>query len=114
MTELVRTIAHLETLALNCCVDKFPIDAIRKHGSGLRVLEVREYDGMVHLSLRENRVPTLSLRALLEVTSCCPNIMELALDLEQGIMVRKALINELYPKSRSVDTDRKLFSRPVS
>lgn len=88
MTKLVRTISHLETLSLHCCVEEFPIDAIRKHGLSLRHLWLREYDGIVHRPLRQSRVPTLSLHALLEIQSFCPNAMELGLDLDQGMMVR--------------------------
>lgn len=88
MTDLVRAIHSLETLSLNCSVEKFHIEAIRKHGPGLRTLCLREYEGIVHQPLRQSRVPTLSLHAFLEILSFCPNIMELALDLDQGIMVR--------------------------
>lgn len=90
MTELVRTVHCLETLSLNCSVEKFPIDAIRKHGPGLRALWLREYDGLVHRPLRQSRVPTLSLHAFLEILSSCPHITDLALDLDQGMMVRKS------------------------
>ena len=88
MTELVRAIDSLENLSLNCCVEKFPIEAIRKHGPRLRSLCLREYDGIVHRPLRQSRVPTLTLHAFLEILSFCPSLMELALDLDQGIMVR--------------------------
>ena len=162
MAELVKAIDSLENLSLNCCVEKFPIEAIRKHGPGLRSLCLREYDGIVHRPLRQSRyvhfgvissclvanlghttpvysqfgvfspcsvstleaarqrtqaniysysqtcltspvflplikqcslrnlrrVPTLSLHAFLEILTFCPNLMELALDLDQGIMVR--------------------------
>lgn len=91
MVNLVRAIESLEELSLNCHVHMFPIDAIRKHGPGLRLLCLREYDGIVHRPLRQSRVPTLSLHALLEIQSCCPNVMELALDLDQGMMVRTPL-----------------------
>ena len=87
MTNLVRAINSLETLSLNCSVEIFPIEAIQKHGPVLRVLRLREYDGIVYRPLRQSRVPTLSLHALLQIQSCCPNIMELALDLDQGMMV---------------------------
>lgn len=89
MTELVRGIHSLEMLSINCSVNMFPIGAIRKHGPDLRVLWLRELDGVVHRPLRQNRVPTLSLHALLEIQSCCRSVMELALDLDQGMMVRK-------------------------
>ena len=102
MIQLVRAIQSLEILSLNCHVEMFPMDAIRKHGSGLTELCLREYDGIVHRPLRQNRVPTLSLHALLEIQSCCPNVMELALDLDQGMMVRKILCGEAYSKSFSV------------
>ena len=91
MTELVKAIHILERLSINCSVEKFPIDALRKHGPGLRVLCLREFDGVVPRSLRQNRVPTLSLHALLGIQSCCPNVMELALDLDQGMVVREPL-----------------------
>ena len=87
MIALVRAINSLETLSLICSVEMFPIDAIRKHGPGLRNLQLREYDGMVHLPLRRDRVPTLSLHTLLEIQSSCPKLMELALDLDQGMTV---------------------------
>lgn len=96
MTNLVRAIHSLENLSLNCCVMNFPIDVIRKHGPGLRVLRLREYDGIVHRPLRQNRVPTLSLHALLEIQSC-PNVMELALDLDQGMMVRDSFATSSIP-----------------
>lgn len=89
MAKLVRTIGHLETLSLNCCVEEFPIGVIRKHGPGLRVLRLREFDGIIHRPLRQSRVPTLSLHALLEIQSSCPSLMELALDLDQGNLVRR-------------------------
>ena len=85
MTKLVRAITSLENLSLSCSVKMFPIDAIRKHGPGLRQLQLREYNG--HLPLGQSRVPTLSLFALLEIQSYCPSLMELALDLDQGMMV---------------------------
>ena len=99
MTDLVRAIHSLETLSLNCSVEKVPIEAIRKHGPGLRTLRLREYDGMVHRPLRQSRTPTLSLHAVLEILSHCPNIVELALDLDQGIMVRIYLCDSFNSKS---------------
>ena len=91
MIGLVKAINSLETLSLTCSVESIPMDAIRKHGPGLRKLCLRGYEGKVHRPLRQSRVPTLSLHALLEIRSCCPNIMELALDLDQGMMVWKPL-----------------------
>ena len=86
MVNLVRAIDSLDNLSLICSVEMFPIDAIRKHGPELRQLQLRDYKGMVHLPLHRGRVPTLSLHALLEIQSC-PRLMELALDLDQGMMV---------------------------
>lgn len=103
MTDLVRAIRSLDTLSLNCSVEKVPIEAIRKHGSSLRSLRLREYDGIVHRPLSQSRVPTLSLHAFLEILSHCPNIMELALDLDQGVMVRTSSTTRHV---RSVEIDR--------
>lgn len=88
MTKLVRTIDSLETLSLSCSVEKFPIDTIRKHGPGVRILCLRDYESELHRPLCQSRVPTFSLHALLEIQSLCPNVMELTLDLDQGMMVR--------------------------
>lgn len=101
MTKLVRAIHSLENLSLNCSVVNFPIDVIRKHGPGLRVLRLREYDGIVHRPLRQSRVPTLSLHALLEIQSFCFNVMELALDLDQGMMVRESFASYIRSPFRS-------------
>ena len=87
MVNLVRAINSLETLSLSCSVEMFPAHALRKHGRDLRTLQLREYSGMVHRPLRHSQVPTCSLHALLEIQSFCPNLMELALDLDQGMMV---------------------------
>lgn len=115
MTKLVRAIHSLENLSLNCSVEKFPIDAIRKHGLGLRVLCLREYDGIVQRPLRQSRVSTLSLHALLEIQSCCPNLMEMALDLDQGMMVRKSFPTSSFRSPfRSREIDRNFCSHPVS
>ena len=115
MTTLVRAIHSLETLSLNCSVEKFPIGAIHKHGPGLRVLCLREIDGVVHQPLRQDRVPTLSLHALLEIQSHCPNIMELALDLDQGMIVRNPFaISSIQSPFRSYKVDENFCSRPVS
>ena len=84
---LVRAIDSLETLSLVCDVNMLPIDAIRKHGPGLRHLQLRDYKGMVHQPLRRDRVPTLSLLDLLEIHSSCPKLMELGLDVDQGVTV---------------------------
>lgn len=100
MTKLVRAIHSLENLSLNCSVVNFPIDVIRKHAPGLRVLRLREYDGIVHRPLRQSRVPTLSLHALLEIQSCCSNVMELALDLDQGMM--SSSFTSLLTESRNL------------
>ena len=102
MTKLVKAINGLETLSLSCSVEKFPIDVIRKHGRSLRELQLREFDGILHRPLRRSRVPTLSLHALLDIQSCCPNIMELAVDLDQGVMVRKPLHSKFCSKLFSV------------
>ena len=87
MIELVRAIDSLETLSLVCSVKMFPIDAIRKHGPGLRHLQLRDFKGTVHLPLRRDRVTTLSLFDLLEIQSSCPRLMELGLDVDQGVTV---------------------------
>ena len=106
MIRLVKAINSLETLSLTCSVEGIPMDAIRKHGPGLRTLCLRDYEGKVHRPLRQSRIPTLSLHALLEIRSCCPNVMELALDLDQGMMVWKALCDDSYPKpSHLKETD---------
>lgn len=86
MIKLVRAIDKLEILSLICLVEMFPLDAIRKHGPALRQLQLREYTRVVQLPLRRGRIPTLSLHALLEIQSC-PRLMELALDLDQGMVV---------------------------
>ena len=91
MINLVKVVESLETLSLTCSVESIPMDAIRKHGPSLRRLCLRDYEGKVHRPLRQSRVPTLSLHALLEIRSCCPNIMEQALDLDQGMMVWQSL-----------------------
>ena len=87
MAKLVRAIDSLDTLSLCCSVDKFPMNTIRNHGSSLSVLSLREYEGVVHQTLRQNRVPAFSIHALLEIPSSCPNIVELTLDIDQGMMV---------------------------
>ena len=87
MIKLVRAINSLEHLSLICSVEIFSMDVIRKHGSSLRNCQLRGYDGTVHLPLRRGLVPTLSLHALLEIQSSCPKLMELALDLDQGMTV---------------------------
>ena len=87
MIKLVRAIDSLENLSLVCCVNMLSIDAIRKHGPGLRHLQLRDFKGMVHLPLRRDRVPTLSLLDLLEIQSSCPKLMELGLDVDQGVTV---------------------------
>ena len=87
MVNLVRAIDSLETLSLVCSVGMFPIDAIRKHGPGLRHLQLRDYKGMAHLPFCRDRVTTLSLLALLEIQSFCPKLMELGLDIDQGVTV---------------------------
>lgn len=84
--KLVRAIDRLEILSLICSVETFPVEAIRKHGPALRQLQLRDYNRVVQLPLRQGRAPTLSLHALLEIQSC-PKLMELALDLDQGMMV---------------------------
>lgn len=89
MTNLVRAIKSLETLSLTCSIEMFPMDAIRKHD--LRTFSLRDYEGNAHRPLRQSQVPTFSLSALLHIQSSCPKIMELALDLDQGMMVRKGL-----------------------
>ena len=90
MIKLVRAIDSLETLSLVCSVKMFPIDAIRNHGPGLRHLQLRDFKGMVHLPLRRDPVTTLSLLDLLEIQSSCPKLMELGLDVDQGVTVRKS------------------------
>ena len=87
MIKLVRAIDSLETLSLVCSVKMFPVDAIRKHGPGLRHLQLRDFKGTVHLPLRRDRVTTLSLFDLLEIQSSCPKLMELGLDVDQGVTV---------------------------
>ena len=87
MTKLVMAIDSLETLSLVCSVKIFPMDAIRKHGPGLRHLQLRDFKGMVPLPLRRDRVTTLSLLDLLEIQSSCPKLMELGLDVDQGVTV---------------------------
>lgn len=65
MTELVRAIDSLENLSLNCSVEEFPIEAIRKHGPGMRSLCLREYDGIVYRPLRQSRYCTFRINSFL-------------------------------------------------
>ena len=100
---LVKAINSLETLSLTCCVESIPMDAIRKHGPSLRKLCLRDYDSEEVRPLRQSLVPTLSVHALLEIRSSYPNVMELALDLNQGMMVWKALCDLLLFKFLSLE-----------
>ena len=87
MIELVMAIDSLETLSLVCSLNMFPIDAIRKHGPGLRHLQLRDFLRMVDLPLRRDRATTLSLLNLVEIQSSCPKLMEVGLDVDQGLTV---------------------------
>ena len=87
MIKLLRAIDSLESLSLVCSVSMFPIDVIRKHGPGLRHLQLRDFNRMVHLPLRRDRVTTLSLHDLLDIQASCPSLMELGLDVDQGVTV---------------------------
>ena len=84
MIELVMAIKSLETLKLVCSVNMFPLDAIQKHGPGLRHLQLINYKGVVHLPLCRDRVTPLSLGHLLGIQSSCPKLMQLGLDVDQG------------------------------
>ena len=87
MIQLVRAIDSLETLSLVCSLKMFPIDAIRKHGPGLRYLQLRDFSRTGDLPLRRDRATTLSLSDLLEIQSSCPKLMEMGLDVDQGLAV---------------------------
>lgn len=115
MAKLVRAIHSLEVLSLNCSVGIFPIDAIRKHGVGLRELCLRDYDDVVHWPRSQRAVIPLSPHDLVEIQCYCPNIMELTLDLDQGVMVRQSYTTS-FIRSPSVSwkTDQKLCSHPLS
>ena len=93
MAQLVRVVDSLHTLSLTCSVETFPREVIRKHD--LKVLSLRDYEGTGHRPLRQSPVPTFSLFALLDINSFCPNLMELGLDLDQGITVRYAFAASL-------------------